>query len=106
MAQAQRRGTLIKVKMGATRAGRILAAEAHLIYEAGAFPGSPVASGCRTMFAPYNIPNALVEGVDVLVNRQKSAAYRAPGSPAAAFAAEQVVDELSQNWAWTPLSSA
>ena len=48
------------------------------------------------MFAPYNIPNALVEGVDVLVNRQKSAAYRAPGSPAAAFAAEQVVDELSQ----------
>ena len=89
-------GTIITVKMGATRDGHITAAEAHLIYEAGAFPGSPVASGCRTMFAPYNIPNALVEGVDVLVNRQKSAAYRAPGSPAAAFAAEQVVDELSQ----------
>ena len=89
-------GTIINVKMGATRNGRIVAAEAHLTYEAGAFPGSPVASGCRTMFAPYNIPNALVEGVDVLVNRQKSAAYRAPGSPAAAFAAEQVVDELSQ----------
>ena len=89
-------GTIINVKMGATRNGRIVAAEAHLTYEAGAFPGSPVASGCRTMFAPYKIPNALVEGVDVLVNRQKSAAYRAPGSPAAAFAAEQVVDELSQ----------
>ncbi len=89
-------GTIMKVKMGATRDGHITAAEARLIYEAGAFPGSPVASGCRTMFAPYNIPNALVEGVDVLVNRQKSAAYRAPGSPAAAFAAEQVVDELSQ----------
>ena len=89
-------GTIMTVKMGATRDGRITAAEARLIYEAGAFPGSPVASGCRTMFAPYNIPNALVEGVDVLVNRQKSAAYRAPGSPAAAFAAEQVVDELSQ----------
>ena len=89
-------GTIINVKMGATRDGKIVAAEAHLTYEAGAFPGSPVASGCRTMFAPYNIPNALVEGVDVLVNRQKSAAYRAPGSPAAAFAAEQVVDELSQ----------
>ena len=89
-------GTIMTVKMGATRDGHITAAEAHLIYEAGAFPGSPVASGCRTMFAPYNIPNALVEGVDVLVNRQKSAAYRAPGSPAAAFAAEQVVDELSR----------
>ena len=89
-------GTLIKTKMGATRDGQIVAAEAHLLYEAGAFPGSPVASGCRTMFAPYNIPNVFVEGVDVLVNRQKSAAYRAPGSPAAAFAAEQVVDELGQ----------
>ena len=89
-------GTIINVKMGATRDGKIVAAEAHLIYEAGAFPGSPVASGCRTMLAPYNIPNALVEGVDVLVNRQKSAAYRAPGSPAAAFAAEQAIDELSR----------
>ena len=48
------------------------------------------------MFAPYNIPNALVEGVDVLVNKQKSAAYRAPGSPAAAFAAEQAIDELAR----------
>ena len=47
------------------------------------------------MFAPYDIPNALVEGADVLVNKQKAAAYRAPGSPAAAFAAEQVIDELA-----------
>ena len=88
-------GSRIRVKMGATSDGRIVAAEARLAYEAGAFPGSPVASGCRTMFAPYDIPNALVEGADVLVNKQKAAAYRAPGSPAAAFAAEQVIDELA-----------
>ena len=72
-------GSHISVRMGASSDGRITAAEARLTYEAGAFPGSPVASGCRTMFAPYDIPNALVEGVDVLVNKQKSAAYRAPG---------------------------
>jgi len=87
-------GTQIKVKMGVTNAGKITAAEAHLVYEAGAFPGSPVPSGCRTMFAPYDIPNAFIEGLDVLVNTQKSAAYRAPGSPVAAFAAESMVDEL------------
>ena len=96
-------GTRIRVKMGASRDGRITAAEAHLVYEAGAFPGSPVASGCRTMFAPYDIPNAWVEGVDVVVNKQKSAAYRAPGSPAAAFAAEQVVDELARRLEMDPL---
>ncbi len=95
--------THIRVKMGATRDGRITAAEAHLIYEAGAFPGSPVASGCRTMFAPYVIPNALIEGYDVVVNTPKAAAYRAPGSPAAAFAAESVVDELCQKLSLDPV---
>ena len=87
-------GTHITVKMGATNAGKITAVEAHLIYEAGAFPGSPVPSGCRTMFAPYEIPNAFIEGLDVVINAQKSAAYRAPGSPVAAFAAESMVDEI------------
>ena len=72
-------GTHIKVKIGVTNAGKITAAEAHLTYEAGAFPGSPVPSGCRTMFGPYDIPNAYIEGLDVVINSQKAAAYRAPG---------------------------
>ena len=87
-------GTHIKVKMGATNDGKITAAVANLIYEAGAFPGSPVPSGCRTMFGPYDIANAYIEGLDVVTNSQKSSAYRAPGSPPAAFAAESLVDEL------------
>ncbi len=86
--------THMKVKVGATNDGKITAAEAHLTYEAGAFPGSPVASACRTMFAPYDIPNGWIEGLDVVVNTQKAAAYRAPGSPTAAFAAETVLDEV------------
>ncbi len=96
-------GSRIAVKMGAKNDGRFTAAEAHLTYEAGAFPGSPVGSGCRTMFAPYDVPNALVEGVDVVVNKQKSAAYRAPGSPAAAFAAEQVIDEIARRLEIDPI---
>ena len=87
-------GTHIKVKMGVTNSGKITAAEAHLVFEAGAFPGSPVPSGCRTIFGPYDIPNALVEGLDVVLNCQKAAAYRAPGSPPAAFAAESLIDEI------------
>ena len=87
-------GTHIKVKMGVTNSGKITAAEAHLVFEAGAFPGSPVPSGCRTIFGPYDIPNALVEGLDVVINCQKAAAYRAPGSPPAAFAAESLIDEI------------
>ena len=95
--------THMKVKVGATNAGRLTAAEAHLTYEAGAFPGSPVASACRTMFAPYAIPNGWIEGLDVVVNTQKSAAYRAPGSPTAAFAAETVLDEVCEKIGMDPV---
>ena len=95
--------THIRVKMGATKEGRISAVETTLIYEAGAFPGSPVPSGCRTMFGPYDIPNAFIEGYDVVVNTQKTAAYRAPGSPAAAFAAEAMIDEICEQLSMDPL---
>ena len=96
-------GTEIKVKMGVTNAGKITAVEARLVYEAGAFPGSPVPSGCRTMFGPYDIPNAYIEGLDVVINTQKSAAYRAPGSPPAAFAAESLVDEICEKIGMDPV---
>ena len=85
-------GTYIKVKMGATKEGKITAAEAYLAYEAGAFPGSMVSAGAQCIFAPYKVDNALVDGYDVVVNKPKTAAYRAPAAPNAAFAAEQVVD--------------
>jgi xanthine dehydrogenase molybdenum-binding subunit len=96
-------GTHTRVKIGATKDGRITAADATLIYEAGAFPGSPVNPGSQCMLAPYDIPNARVEGYDVLVNRPKSAAYRAPGAPAAAFASESVIDELCEKLGMDPL---
>ena len=96
-------GTNISVKLGATKDGKLLAAEAHLIYESGAFPGSPVPGGCNCIFAPYDIPNTFLEGVDVVVNRPKAAAYRAPGAPAAAFAMETAVDELCDKLGMDPL---
>ena len=80
--------------MGATKEGKITAAEAYLAYEAGAFPGSMVSAGAQCIFAPYKVDNALVDGYDVVVNKPKTAAYRAPAAPNAAFAAEQVVDEI------------
>ena len=89
-------GTEIEIKVGASNDGSLKAVKARLIFEAGAFPGSPVAGGSRTMLGPYVIPNAYVEGLDVVTNVQKSSAYRAPGSPAAAFAIETVMDEVAE----------
>jgi CO/xanthine dehydrogenase Mo-binding subunit len=93
----------MRVKMGARKDGRLTAAEAYLVYEAGAFPGSPVNAGSQCIFAPYDLPNARVEGYDVVVNKPKAAAYRAPGAPAAAFAAETVVDELCERLGMDPI---
>lgn len=88
--------TKIRMKMGAKKDGTIVAASASLYYEAGAYRGSPSGAGAMCAFAPYTIPNFFVEAYDVVVNKPKVAAYRAPGSPMAALAVESVVDELAR----------
>ena len=89
-------GTSMRVKMGATQAGIITAAQADLTFEAGGFPGSMVSAGAQCIFAPYEIENMQTDGYDVLVNKPKVAPYRAPAAPNVAFAGEQVVDALAQ----------
>ena len=84
------------VKIGASKEGKITAAQVKLAFEAGAYPGSPVTPGLTCGLACYNISNGKLEGYDVVVNKPKSAAYRAPGSPQAAFAVESVIDEVCQ----------
>jgi len=96
-------GAKVWVKVGATRDGRIMAAEAVLKYQAGAFQGSPVQPGCMCAFAPYDLENVKVVGFDVVVNRPKVAAYRAPGGPIAEFAVEQVIDELAKRLKLDPV---
>ena len=96
-------GGYLRVKIGANRAGKITAAEAYLAFEAGAYPGSPVGAGCLCIFGPYDIPNARVEGYDVVLNKPKTGAYRAPGAPNAAFAAETVIDEICEKLGKDPL---
>jgi len=56
------------------------------------------------MFAPYKIENALVDGYDVLVNKPRTAAYRAPGGSNAAFACETLIDELCQKLEVDPIA--
>ena len=96
-------GSYMRVRMGCDKDGSITAAAALLVYEGGAFPGAPISSGAQCIFGAYNIPNARVEAYDVVINKPKTAAYRAPGAPAAAFAAETVIDELCTKLGMDPL---
>ena len=47
------------------------------------------------VLASYRIPNFFIEAFDVVVNKPRVAAYRAPGSPMATFATESLIDELA-----------
>lgn len=96
-------GSHVRVKMGATKDGKIVAAEAWMAYEAGAYPGSFVVPGAMCIFAAYEIDDIAVDGFDVVVNKPSSAPYRAPGATQAAFGAEQVVDEIARKIGMDPI---
>jgi CO/xanthine dehydrogenase Mo-binding subunit len=96
-------GSFIRVKLGTDGRGRLVAGQAYLAYEAGAYPGSPVGAGAMCVFACYDIPNVLVDGYDVCVNKPATSAYRAPGATNAAFAVETVIDEICEKLRIDPL---
>jgi CO/xanthine dehydrogenase Mo-binding subunit len=96
-------GSVSTVKIGATKEGKIVAAQGTWYLQAGAFPGSPIRGAAGCAFAPYDIPNVHSLGFDVVSNRSKVAAYRAPGAPIGAYAVECVLDELAEALGIDPL---
>ena len=89
-------GSWMKVKVGVKNDGTITAASTDLRFDAGAYPGSPVGAAAMCVFSAYDIPNTRIDGYDIVVNKPKTAAYRAPGATHAAFAMESVVDEICE----------
>ncbi len=95
--------TSTDIKIGMTKDGRITAAEAHLRYSGGAYPCGTVEMGAQAAFAAYDLEHVRTYGWNILTNRPKEAAYRAPGAPQAIYAVESVVDELCQELGLDPL---
>src|SRR5262249_10940653 len=95
--------TPMRAKIGATKDGKITAGQLYLAFEAGAFPGSPVGGGALTGFGPYKIEHLLVDGYDVVCNKQKVQGYRAPGQSQATLAVETVIDELAEKLGMDPM---
>jgi len=97
-------GASMTVKIGVKKDGKIVAADGLFKFQAGAFPGSPVMNATMCGFAPYDIPNVRAVGYDVVCNRPKSAAYRAPGSPISAYAVESTLDAVAAKLGLDPLA--
>ena len=103
MATGPTSGVYSRIKLGAKKDGTIVAADVYLAYEAGAFPGAPVFGGMNGVLAPYNFPNFRIDGYDVVLNKPKTAAYRAPGTPAGMFGHESLLNELAHELDMDPM---
>ena len=89
-------GSLVRIKIGVTNEGRITAAHCWMALEAGAFPGAPLAGAASAVFAPYLIENVQVDGYDVVSNKPRTQAYRAPGAPIVMYCTETLMDEIAE----------
>jgi CO/xanthine dehydrogenase Mo-binding subunit len=92
------------VKLGMKKDGTVTAGKVVFRMQGGPYIGSsPIGEALPCAFACYDIPNVMHEGYEVLANRPKAAAYRAPGSPMAAFAVESLLDEMCRELGLDPL---
>ena len=88
-------GTSGTAKIGVKKDGTIVAAQIWMAFEAGGFEGAPTGPAAMAVFSPYEIEHFKVETFDVLVNKPKVAAYRAPGAPQTMHAFESIIDEAA-----------
>ncbi len=95
--------TSIDIKLGATKDGRLVAGYANLRYSDGAFWGFSGYIGAMVAFACYDIENVKADGIEVVCNRPKVAAYRAPSAPMAGFAVESTVNLMAEALGMDPL---
>ncbi len=96
-------GSLVRVRLGARKEGTLVAADCELIFEAGAFPGSPLNTARAIAFTHVYIPNFRLTSAEVVSNRPSVQAYRAPGGPITCFIQESVMDEMAERLGIEPL---
>lgn len=97
-------GGVVRMKLGADKAGNLVAGTVDIRFAAGAFPGSSISAASTCVFASYRFPTARIDAYDVVTNLTKTAAYRAPGSPQATFATESLMDELAHKLGVDPVA--
>jgi CO/xanthine dehydrogenase Mo-binding subunit len=107
VAHGKRHPFQIKHKLGATKDGRLVAAETELIADSGAYIYlSPWVLLYATVngVGPYNIPNVKIDTVAVLTNNPFSSAFRGFGAVQPNFAYESQIDELARQLGIDPLT--
>jgi CO/xanthine dehydrogenase Mo-binding subunit len=97
----------IRARWGATREGKLIAAEVELIADAGAYAYTStmvLGQAVLTCTGVYEIPNVSVDGYMVYTNNVPGGAFRGFGSPQGLFAAELQMDKLAEQLGIDPIT--
>ncbi|PWH15715.1 MAG: aldehyde oxidase [Anaerolineae bacterium] len=97
---------LIRAKWGATKEGKVIAAEVQVIADGGAYAyTSTKVLGNATLMCtgPYEIENVKVDSYAVYTNNLPNGAFRGFGGPQGAFAAETQMNRLAEALGMDPV---
>jgi len=108
MAGNPRHPTTIVLRTGVTREGTIVAREAKVIFNSGAyaaFKPTPVVNitGASQAAGAYGIPNIRIDAYSVYTNCVPAGHMRAPGDPQVTFAVESAMDMIAEALGIDPL---
>lgn len=101
-----RQATVISLKTGVDRDGRLLARRGKIIVDCGAFAGSgpgTAAISLQVLVGPYKTEALALEGIAVYTNKVPSGSFRAPAGPMANFAVECQMDMIAKDLGMDPL---
>ena len=96
-------GTHSRIKIGVTKDGKFTAAEAEMYFQTGPFTGSAFTNAPQACFTRYDLENVRAWGYEVVSNRPKVNAFRAPCVPQIVFGIEGVIDEIARRLNMDPI---
>ena len=96
-------GAETRVRLGATRDGRLVAADLDCLMDSGAYNGNPAGIPAFLATSCYKLSDARSVGRSVYTNKPKIHAYRAPSMPQVTLAFELVVNELAAELGMDPI---
>ena len=102
----KRHASVVRAKWGATKDGKLVAAEIELIGDGGAYmytSNKVLGNSTITSTGPYFIPNAKIDVYGVYTNNIPGAAFRGFGAPQALFMAEMQMDKLAEKLGMDPV---
>jgi len=102
----KRHATIIKMKTGAKKDGRLVAHEAVIYGDGGAYAslsGHVMLRATTHAAGPYEVPNVVVDTYAMYTNNVPSGAFRGFGVTQSTFAMESQMDQLAEKLGLSPL---